>query len=106
MATASSAYQDSAARPIGKWPRDLTPWFESSDLPGHLRETIVVMLRRDRHGLQLWMCITRLAVELGVCRRTAQRRIRRLEHLKVLKQIVRPNTYPFPDTQPGYFRPS
>lgn len=105
MATTRPAYNNSDPRPSGKWPRDLTPWFESCDLPDHLRTTILVMLKRDRHGLQLWMCVTRLAVELGVCRRTVQRRIRRLEEFKVIRKIYDANTRPFPE-RPDYFRPS
>lgn len=105
MATTVTALHNSDARPSGKWPRDLAPWFESCDLPDHLRTTILVMLRRDRQGLQLWMCITRLAVELGVCRRTVQRRIRRLEEFKVIRRIFEANTRPFPE-RPDYFRPS
>lgn len=105
MATTVTALHNSDVRPSGKWPRDLAPWFESCDLPDHLRATILVMLKRDRQGLQLWMCITRLAVELGVCRRTVQRRIRRLEEFKVIKRVFEANTRPFPE-RPDYFRPS
>lgn len=105
MASAATAYRNSNSSASGKWPRDLTPWFESCDLPDHLRTTILVMLRRDRHGSQLWMCLTRLAVELGVCRRTVQRRIRRLEEFKVIRRIFEANTRPFPE-RPDYFRPS
>src|SRR5579859_4881455 len=106
MASTVTQYLSSDSASSQKWRRDLTPWFESCDLPDYLRSTVLVMLRRDRHGLQLWMCKTRLALELGVCRRTAQRRVKRLVELQVLKLVCDANKYPFPDTRPEYFRPS
>ena len=106
LASTASQYINSDSSASGKWPRDLVPWFQSSDLPDHLRTTVLAMLERDRHGTQLWMCMTRLAVELGVCRRTAQRRVQRLTELKVLEKTIEANQYPFPDTRPDYFRPS
>jgi hypothetical protein len=106
MASTAQQYPNSDSGTSQKWRRDLTPWFECCDLPDHLRATVLVMLRRDRFGMQLWMCKTRLAVELGVCRRTAQRRVKRLVELQVLRKVAEANTYPFPDTRPEYFRHS
>ena len=62
------------------------------------------MLKFNRHGAQLWLSKTRLAIELGVCRRTAQRRVQRLVEMKVLVQIGAPNSYFQGD--PNKFRPS
>src|ERR1019366_8337820 len=104
LGSTASQYLNSDSSASEKWPRDLVPWFQSCDLPDHLRATVLTMLGRDRHGTQLWMCITRLAVELRVCRRTAQRRVRRLTELKVLEKTIDANKYPFPDTRPDYFR--
>lgn len=92
-ASTASHYPNSERSASQKWPRDLAPFFRASDLPDHLRETVIVMLQRDRYGTQLWMSKVRLAIELGICRRTAQRRVRRLIELKVLKEISPANSY-------------
>jgi hypothetical protein len=103
VATASD-YRNSDSSARGKWPRDLRPWFEACDLPDHLIRTMLVLLRPKRSGLQLHTSKVRLAIELGVCRRTAQRRVKRLKDLKVLVEIGEANKY-FKN-RPHDFRPS
>ncbi len=104
MATTVPDYRDSDSSASGKWPRDLMPWFESCDLPDHLRVTMLVLLKPKRSGLNLSTSKVRLAIELGVTRRTAQRRVRRLRDLRVLEEIGEANKY-FKG-RPDDFRPS
>jgi hypothetical protein len=94
MASPASSYRESTEPQSGKASRfQLPSQVQSSSLPPRLRNTLSCILKHDRFGTQLWVSVTRTRVEAGVCRRTVQYHLRKLEKLNVLSLVHPANSY-------------